>query len=424
MIRKSILCSLSTLAAIASQGVAAQADDALFNASKPLEIVDQGTFSIPGRYVKAGEHTIMVGAMYVQYQIPKNKTRPYPIVFIHGGGQTAANYLSTPDGRRGWADDFVANGYAVYLVDQPGRGRSGFISAAYGKPRTQSVEENVSRLTDTKHRWPQDGLHTQWPGAGKPGDPAFDDFMATRVEGIGDELLSDQLNREAGAKLLDRIGPAVLLTHSQSGMVGWTIANDRPDLVRGILALEPSGPPIRNINEKGPPDYFSDGAALRPWGITRGPMVYDPPVASPEELKLVRQEQPDAPGSRSLLHAGGAGAQARQLSRHPDPDGADRGLAARSLRPLHLQMADAGRREAQLRPPAGHRDSRQRPRDDAGKEQPGNFRLPAEMGAGEYSLSSRGARRHITGKRREVPRHVPWVESDKMASVNIEGNVS
>jgi len=40
MIRKSILCSLSTLAAIASQGVAAQADDALFNASKPLEIVD------------------------------------------------------------------------------------------------------------------------------------------------------------------------------------------------------------------------------------------------------------------------------------------------------------------------------------------------------------------------------------------------
>ena len=157
MIRKSILCSLSTLAAIASQGVAAQADDALFNASKPLEIVDQGTFSIPGRYVKAGEHTIMVGAMYVQYQIPKNKTRPYPIVFIHGGGQTAANYLSTPDGRRGWADDFVANGYAVYLVDQPGRGRSGFISAAYRKPQTQSVEENVSRLTDTKHRWPQDG---------------------------------------------------------------------------------------------------------------------------------------------------------------------------------------------------------------------------------------------------------------------------
>ena len=212
-----------------SQGVAAQADDALFNASKPLEIVDQGTFSIPGRYVKTGEHTIMVGAMYVQYQIPKNKTRPYPIVFIHGGGQTAANYLSTPDGRRGWADDFVANGYAVYLVDQPGRGRSGFFSAAYGKAADAIGRgECVSVFTDTKHAWPQDGLHTQWPGAGKPAIRPSTTSWRPAWKASATKLLSDQLNREAGAKLLDRIGPAVLLTHSQSGMVGWTIANDRP----------------------------------------------------------------------------------------------------------------------------------------------------------------------------------------------------
>src|SRR4029079_15064996 len=60
MIRKSFLCSLSTLAAIASQGVAAQADDALFNASKPLEIVDQGTFSIPRPSLKDSEHHHLV----------------------------------------------------------------------------------------------------------------------------------------------------------------------------------------------------------------------------------------------------------------------------------------------------------------------------------------------------------------------------
>ena len=318
MTRPGTLWGASALAAAVTIGLAdppSAAEDRLFDANRPLEIADQGIFTIPGRYVQADKQTIMVGQMHVQYQIPKNKTRPYPVVFIHGGGQTAVNFLGTPDGRRGWADDFVANGYAVYLVDQPGRGRSGFVSAAYGKPRTQSVEENMSRLTDTRNRWPQDGLHTQWPGAGKPGDPAFDAFIASRVEGIGDELLSDQLNRQAGAKLLDRIGPAVLLTHSQSGMVGWTIADERPALVRGILALEPSGPPIRNINEKGPPDYFSDGPALRPWGVTRGPMVYDPPAASPDEIKLVRQEMPDAPGlvrcfmqaepARKLAHLAG-----------------------------------------------------------------------------------------------------------------------
>jgi hypothetical protein len=87
------------------------AQDQLFDSKKPLEIIDQGVFSVPGRYVEIDRQTIMVGQMYVQYQIPKARTRPYPVVMIHGGGQTASNFLSTPDGRRGWADDFVANGY-------------------------------------------------------------------------------------------------------------------------------------------------------------------------------------------------------------------------------------------------------------------------------------------------------------------------
>jgi pimeloyl-ACP methyl ester carboxylesterase len=272
------------------------ADDRLFDAGKPLEIADQGVFSIPGRYMQMGRQTIMIGQMYVQYQIPKNKTHPYPVVFIHGGGQTAANFLGTPDGRRGWADDFVANGYAVYVVDQPGRGRSGYVTSAYGNTRKPSVEEMMSRFSNTKALWPQADLHTQWPGPGTKSDSSFDNFYATQVESIGDELLTEQLNREAGAKLLDRIGPAVVLTHSQAGVIGWTMADERPALVRGILAIEPSGPPIRNINAEGPPDYFSDGSPLRPWGVTRGPMTYDPPAATPDDIKLVRQETPDGPG--------------------------------------------------------------------------------------------------------------------------------
>ena len=38
-----------------------------------------------------------------------------------GGGQTANNFESTPDGREGWATNFLRAGFAVYLVDQPGR---------------------------------------------------------------------------------------------------------------------------------------------------------------------------------------------------------------------------------------------------------------------------------------------------------------
>ena len=127
---------------------AAYAQDRLFDASKPLEIADQGAFSIPGRYVEVGKDTIMVGQMFVQYQVPKTKTRPYPVVMIHGGGQTGINFLGTPDGRRGWADDFVAHGYAVYVVDQSGRGRSGFFTDVYGKTRKSTVGNATPRFTE------------------------------------------------------------------------------------------------------------------------------------------------------------------------------------------------------------------------------------------------------------------------------------
>jgi pimeloyl-ACP methyl ester carboxylesterase len=293
-------CALAAtliLALSAGMTIPTMAEDRSFDASRPLEIADQGVFSIPGRYIEVDKQTVMVGQMFVQYQIPKSKTRPYPVVMIHGGGQTASNFLSTPDGRRGWADDFVANGYAVYVVDQSGRGRSGFFGDSYGKTRKPSVGNVEQRFTapERKQLWPQARLHAQWPGAGTQGDPTFDAFYASQVETIGDEGLIEEMNREAGAKLLDRIGPAVLLTHSQAGVIGWSVADARPELVKGILAIEPSGPPIRETVARGAPDYFEDGAVARPWGITRGKIAYDPPAQTPDELKLARQDEADGP---------------------------------------------------------------------------------------------------------------------------------
>src|SRR3954465_1264950 len=267
-------------AVVVAVGVSAptRAEDRLFDASRPLEVADQGAFSIPGRYVEVDKQTVMIGQMFVQYQIPRHRTRPYPVVMIHGGGQTASNFLATPDGRRGWADDFVANGYAVYVVDQSGRGRSGFFGDSYGRTRKPSVSNVEQRFTapGRKQLWPQASLHTQWPGSGTQGDAAFDAFYASQVETIGDEALIEQMNRDAGARLLDRIGPAVLLTHSQAGVIGWSVADERPQLVKGILAIEPSGPPIRETVAKGAPDYFEDGMVARPWGVTRGKITFDP----------------------------------------------------------------------------------------------------------------------------------------------------
>jgi pimeloyl-ACP methyl ester carboxylesterase len=285
-------------------------DNTLFDAKHPLGIADQGCFFTGGRYREQDD--TMAGQMYVQYQIPAKQRFPYPIVMIHGGGQTGVNFLSTPDGRRGWADYFLAQGYAVYVVDQPGRGRSGYFPRSYGPSvhRGTGITEKRFSAPENAGLWPQAKLHTQWPGSGVAGDVAFDQFYASQVEGMEDISSIESLLREAGGELLDRIGPAVLLTHSQGGPLGWTIADARPKLVRGILAVEPNGAPVWEMKFKGPPDYFEEDRITRPWGITRGPLTFSPAVASADALKFVRQDVVDGPG---LVHCWLQAEPARQL---------------------------------------------------------------------------------------------------------------
>src|SRR5262245_37620967 len=83
-------------------------------ADEALTIANQGNFYIGGTYVESNGDMPMVGQAFVQYQIPQARTHPYPIVMVHGGSQTGSGWISTPDGRDGWAIDFLRRGYAVY----------------------------------------------------------------------------------------------------------------------------------------------------------------------------------------------------------------------------------------------------------------------------------------------------------------------
>jgi pimeloyl-ACP methyl ester carboxylesterase len=258
-------------------------------------LAQQGYFFVGGNYTQTKDGQVMTGQMFVQYQIPRERRHALPIVMWHGGGQTGTNFLGTPDGRKGWADHFVEQGYAVYVVDQPARARSGFFTDVYGtttRPTTQNVSDRFT-APEAKRLYPQAALHTQWPGKGVPGNPAFDQFFASQVEGIADISVVERLNRDAGVALLDRIGPAILLTHSQSGPFGWAIADARPRLVRAILAVEPNGPPFYENVTIGAPDWFKDGPLARSWGIARAPLTYAPVAAQGEDLRPVRQERSD-----------------------------------------------------------------------------------------------------------------------------------
>ena len=78
--------------------------------------------------------------------------------------------------------------------------------------------------------------------------------------------------RERGAELLDRIGPAIVVTSSAGGPSGWQLADARPELVRAIVALEPLGP---------------GGLLPLAYGLSAAPLDYEPRPVSAAEFTLV-----------------------------------------------------------------------------------------------------------------------------------------
>ncbi len=267
---------LAACAALSSAGAA--------NA-QPIEIAKQGFFYAGGQ--RSADGKIINDQMFVEYQIPAHQTAPYPMVMIHGNYQNGTNFLGTPDDREGWATWFLRHGYAVYVVDQSARGRSNYDPVVDG-PATMPPAEGLQRQFTAPQNyklWPQAVLHTQWPGTGLAGDSVFDQFQASQQVSLTDNPRMDAINRAAGADLLRRIGPSILLTHSRSGAIGWVIADDVPQLVKGIVAVEPSGPPFMDVV----PVAMGDPKPARPWGIAYDHLTFDPPITDAAALAPVRE---------------------------------------------------------------------------------------------------------------------------------------
>jgi len=263
-------------------------------------IARQGHFYVGGKWAGEPGKEMMRGAMYVETWVPKKIRYKYPILFIQsGGGETNVALLQTPDGRPGWAYDFVNRGYTIYMMDLPARGRSAYVPGLDGDllpPRSGPLMEEVwsgARPPSTpQSTWPQYTKHTQWPGdgpnKGKMGDPIFDYFAKTDSQApTGKDM--EQLAADDIVQLVDLLhGPVVLLLHSGVAPSGWLVADARPKFVKAIVAAEPVSPPIENA-ERG-----STGPA-RLYGLTNRPMTYDPPIKDPSELHPVREGKADGP---------------------------------------------------------------------------------------------------------------------------------
>lgn len=264
------------------------------------DIGRQGHFYVGGHYVGESGKETMDGAMYVEVWVPKNIRHPYPILFITGGGgQGAYSLLQTPDGRPGWAYDFVRQGYTVYMMDYPGQGRSAYVPGLDGNlipPRSGPLMEEVwsggRPASSQASSWPQAKKYTQWPSdapnKGKMGDPVFDYFAKTELPAVASPN-QEKRTADALVQLADMIAqPVILILNSGAAAAGWQVADARPKLVKGIVAVEPVAPPIENA-ERG-----ATGPG-RIWGLTNLLVHYDPPINEASELQTIRQEKPDAP---------------------------------------------------------------------------------------------------------------------------------
>jgi len=287
-----LFCLLWLVVSIASTSVQAEQIGQRHSLARDA-VVEHSYFFVGGSYVGDPAKSVMHGQMFVERLTPARPHHPYPIVLIHGAAQTATNWMGTPDGREGWAEFFCSQGYQVYMVDQPARGRSAWQEGIDGKVRTFDAQtlEKLFTAPELHNLWPQAKLHTQWPGTGPKhgqiGDPIFDQFYASQVQFLASNAETQKLVQHAAAALLDRIGPAIVLTHSQSGPFGWLIADVRPKLVKAIVAVEPSGPPFQ--------DTVIGKDKARAWGVTDIPITYDPPITDPSQLQIEQQATPDKP---------------------------------------------------------------------------------------------------------------------------------
>ena len=256
-------------------------------ANRRLAIAEQSYFWLGVERTSLAHGTVVSGEqMYVEYQIPAEVRHPVPMVLVHGGGGQGLDYLGRPDGGPGWATLLLEAGYAVYVVDRPGLGRSPFYPDLLGPMGpTPTYEMLISLFTaPEKAERPLSNahLHTRWPGSGEIGDPAVDASAASSGPSMADLRRSHELWRKRGKELLERIGPAVLVTHSAAGPFGWVVADECPDLVRAVVAVEPAGPPFSSFGA-------NPGLA---WGLTATPLHFDPPADEPRELDLVAMTPP------------------------------------------------------------------------------------------------------------------------------------
>jgi pimeloyl-ACP methyl ester carboxylesterase len=157
----------------------------------------------------------------------------------HGAGLTGATYETTPDGREGWLNIFIRNGWDTYISDAVERGRAGFASHDVweGDPIFLNYQDPYERfrIGDGQGSWNSDPVKRRpIPGTQFPVE-AYDNYMKQTVARW---LMTDPAIVAGYIALVDKICPCIILAHSQGGSFAFKVAEQRPDKIKAIVAVE------------------------------------------------------------------------------------------------------------------------------------------------------------------------------------------
>lgn len=215
--------------------------------SEMLVLKTQGSFSVGGsKLLRAGTYDNRkfvsfveqeeTGQSYrgdhamVQYQIPENAVST-PLIFVHGFGGSGLCWQMCPDGREGFSTLMLRRQYPVYVMDLPGRGRAGRTTAE--QPATKPIA-NEMFFFDI---WRMGVLPAVNEGSQFPkGESALNQFFRELTPDLSDH----RQDTDAIHALANKLGRAVLITHSAGGAPGWIVGSQNQH-VAGIAAYEPGG---------------------------------------------------------------------------------------------------------------------------------------------------------------------------------------
>jgi len=208
---------------------------------KPLLIDDQGSFAVGGTIKTEAGHLNVNDALnpqgqtfhgdhaYVFYQKPV-KAHKYPLVFLHGAGQSKKTWETTADGREGFQNIFLRRKFSVYLIDQPRRGEAG----------KSMVEATIKPMADEQFWFTQfriGNYPNYFPNVQFPKDSiALEQFYRQMTPNTG--AFDATVITAAVSSLFDKINAGILVTHSQGGGPGWLTAI-KNDKVKAVVAYEP-----------------------------------------------------------------------------------------------------------------------------------------------------------------------------------------